>query len=395
VPATGSSFGRLFSKPTAALDYARPPEVPAGINLATGAGDWDNGPGLMVDGPYINKADEGNTPGGTLTSYIGDYYFAEAAAAQSRTFFSPNKQVSSPVMFGSLPVGLRLAAPRPWQTLLFRPSKLTGVTHPGGADPRTRDHLLLDLFWMPVVEPYMISEPLATTGKINLNYQIAPFTYIKRDTGLRAVLKPVMITALNPTAASNRFMRDYKNGGSGINNGQKSRWEIDLDATLKQFDDRFVKATHTAANPNFFVSASEICDIPLVPLGAGVTGSSIATFWGNNKLTGDNSLERPYSHIYPRVTTKSNVFTVHVRAQSLKKSANDADQNKWKENRDQVTGEFRGSFVIEKYYDPNEANIMLNAANSIQNDASDANVAAGAAVRGTRWRMVGTKQFGQ
>ncbi len=36
---------------------------------------------------------------------------------------------------------------------------------------------------MPVVEPYPISEPLSTAGRINMNYQIVPFTYINRDNG--------------------------------------------------------------------------------------------------------------------------------------------------------------------------------------------------------------------
>ena len=31
---------------------------------------------------------------------------------------------------------------------------------------------------MPFVEPYLISEPLSTAGRVNLNYQIAPFSYI-------------------------------------------------------------------------------------------------------------------------------------------------------------------------------------------------------------------------
>ncbi len=39
---------------------------------------------------------------------------------------------------------------------------------------RTADYLLLDLFSMPVVEPYPISEPLSTAGRINMNYQIVP-----------------------------------------------------------------------------------------------------------------------------------------------------------------------------------------------------------------------------
>jgi hypothetical protein len=31
---------------------------------------------------------------------------------------------------------------------------------------------------MPVVEPYAISEPLSVAGRVNLNYQIVPFTNI-------------------------------------------------------------------------------------------------------------------------------------------------------------------------------------------------------------------------
>ena len=45
------------------------------------------------------------------------------------------------------------------------------------------------LFWMPVVEPYAISMPAATRGKINLNTQIVPFDYIKRNTAMHALMK--------------------------------------------------------------------------------------------------------------------------------------------------------------------------------------------------------------
>ena len=145
------------------------------------------------------------------------------------SLFAPNKMISSPVMFGSLPTGV--LAQHPWQTLLFRPAKsyLPGGSkgasgsprHPGAAvgangglsptdgslpyPPYSTlpDHALLDLFWMPIVDPYPISEPFATAGKVNLNYQIAPFTYITRKTALRAVLQSVKITALNPSTVDN------------------------------------------------------------------------------------------------------------------------------------------------------------------------------------------------
>jgi hypothetical protein len=99
--------------------------------------------------------------------------------------------------------------------------------------------------------------------------------------------------------------------------------------------------------------------------------NKLATFWmanGSNHnpgtayngfstghiLTGDNSLEKPYARIYPRLTTKSNTYTVHVRVQSIQKvpgSVEPADIVD--EEKDRVTGEFRGSFVVERYLDPN------------------------------------------
>jgi hypothetical protein len=74
-------------------------------------------------------------------------------------------------------------------------------------------------------------------------------------------------------------------------------------------------------------SAAEICDINLLPntspsssTGAfdPTSASAVQIFWTANALTGDNSRERPYNGLYPRLTTKSNTFTIHVRAQSLK-----------------------------------------------------------------------------
>ena len=75
-------------------------------------------------------------------------------------------------------------------------SKHGGREASGQYGLRSRDHLLLDLFTMPFVEPYLISEPLSTAGRVNLNYQIAPYGYIKRSTALRAALHPLRVTAV-------------------------------------------------------------------------------------------------------------------------------------------------------------------------------------------------------
>jgi uncharacterized protein (TIGR02600 family) len=302
-------------------------------------GDWDNAPLSNRDGPFINKADEGdrNTSPYTWKGRINN-------APLNSALFTPNRQIPSAVTFGSLPTGV--LANRPWQTLLFRPDP--SGQHPGSQSPR--DHLWLDLFHMPVVEPYAISEPLSTAGRINMNYQIVPFTYINRDTGIRAILKSEKVISIQDSQASK-----YKLTGSS---GQANvRLGVDAAETLKGFQQRF-------ASNDIFRSASEICDISLVPSGATyaqLSDSGIATnYWtttiNGHRLTGDNSRERPYATIYSRLTTKSNTFTIHARVQSLQKNAS-TDPAVWDESLDTVTGEYRGHQTIERYVDANDASL--------------------------------------
>lgn len=439
--AVKSAYAVNLTNDIKAIQDTRPP-IPEGVNGVINSlgrpGDWDNGPAQVFDGPLCNKADEGtdrhhhvssNFGSDTLykeaAPYIGSWYEGEDAGLGYSSFFSPNRQVPSAVMFGSLPTGVKRKLP--WQTLLFRPAKSYfpgGVNHPGGSQAGPPDHLLLDLFWMPVVEPYAISEPFATAGKINLNYQIAPFTYIKRDTGLRAVLKSVKMGALNPaqkTVNNNNFIVDHKIVGTmgatagatdgdyqqGGGRGVVVRRDIDLDNTLKQVEDRFKKAAGSSGNRPF-ISASEICEIPLIPkdvpmvpglpMKAHVSANFkadtalsefdnlLTRFWGQHMLTGDNTLERPYAHIYPRLTTRSNTYTVHVRVQTLKKVPS-GDKYIFKEGRDPVTGEFRGSFLVQRFLDSNSANFV--DPNGKSSNDSDPDAVLGP----YRFRVISSKQF--
>ncbi|MEA3210000.1 MAG: hypothetical protein QOE70_3057 [Chthoniobacter sp.] len=426
----GAAFGNLVKKLTGHAPNFEP-DIPEGVdgvlNSKGKPGDWDNGPAWILDGPMINKADEGtnrhihaSTDLGkyweVTSPYIGTWYVGQNFDSVLPTFFSPNRQISSPVMFGSLPTGVQ--RDQPWQTLLFRPAKdylPGGESHPGGASSGPPDHLLLDLFWMPVVEPYAISEPFATAGKINLNTQIAPFTNIKRNTGLNAVLKAVKITALNPTQQTTKpstpattLINDYKIGGiyqSGVGGdgggmGVTVRRNLDVFNTMRQIEDRLDRNKP-------FISASEICDIPLIP--ATMTGSGIvnagftnttplkdfdaklSAFWGVHNLTGDNSLERPYSFIYPRLTTRSNSYTVHVRVQTLRKISTDPDKYVFKNVRDQVLGEFRGSFLLERYLDANLGGFMKPDGTPITGSAPE--LEPDAMLGPYRFRVVSSKQF--
>jgi uncharacterized protein (TIGR02600 family) len=375
-----------FNGGTQALYFPQAPSryLPQPLNKYIGVpapGDFSTGIGSEGDGPHILKADEGNS------SFTGmNWGLSAHQPYQNQLFpwdnalsdaFSPNRQVASAVQLGTLPA--MGASNVPWRTLLFRPD-IAPYAHPGASSPA--DSALLDLFWMPVVDPYPISQPLSTAGKVNMNSQIAPFTYVERTTALLGALKSVKVMAL-----PNQKDHPYKWSQYTVS-AAKSRWamsylyDVDATKTMLFFNERF-----TSSNPddNVFKSPSEICSVPLVPkqkvnsvvgtghtdntpahpiatanigtaTNAGSLRTAIKDFWSNNILTGDNVFEAPYNHLYPRLTTQSNTYTVYVRAQSLQVPPNTPLSN-LPESRIKVSGEFRGSFGVDRYIDPNDARI--------------------------------------
>ena len=325
------------------------------INQLKSTGDFDNGFSFWPDGAFINKPDEGNVVVGK--SEIPYFKNSEQEKMNSEAFFSPNRMVVGPGMFGSLPSHVQRhksnssSVDNVWRTLLFRnqPDHPNAVSLDAGGRPSggfAPDHLLMDLFWMPVVEPYAISEPFSTAGKVNMNYQIEPFRYIKRGTAMAAVLAAEKITAVS--SGENLV---YKNSEDAtLNLSNQYRFLINISETLKQFQTRFENTTG-----RLFVSPTELCDLWLVPEGSSL--SSMSSFWSNYNLTGDNMRERPYTTIIPRLTTKSNTFTVHFRVQSLKNPP--ANPGVWEEGKGTVTGDYRGSTTIERFInleDPTLAN---------------------------------------
>jgi Tfp pilus assembly protein PilX len=338
--------GKLIENVSSTLFANVLPAAVNGVHVngdpAMPVGDFDNGIASMPDGSYINRPDEGDLSGMSAAGETPYFKSWGAYSAVNTTYFSPNRQVPSSGMFGSLSTGVK--AGEPWRTLLFRPDP--SGKHPGSAG--LPDHLFMDLFWMPVIEPYAISEPFSTAGKINLNTQIMPFSFITRETGLRAAVKAERILAI-PQSKVNNYKNLNKLSASTLPDAD-FRFDLNVDETMKGVRQRF-------AGNDIYHSASEICEQPLIPKDpAGTTLAGMSTFWDNYLLTGDNSKERPYANIYPRLTTKSNTFTVHCRVQTLQNRKGDA-ANQWTEGRGRVTGEYRGSALIERYIDPNDSRI--------------------------------------
>jgi hypothetical protein len=159
------------------------------------AGDFDNGLSYSVDGPFFNKPDEG------ARTHQGEPYY-NTIWRRSEGLFCPSRQIPSAMMFGSIPRSTRL-----WETLLFCPNPAAGTAHPGFAmATQPADWVVADFFNMPVTMPYAISEPFSTAGRINLNTEIVPFTYINRTTGLHAALSGVGLSAI-PEAASEQYKK--------------------------------------------------------------------------------------------------------------------------------------------------------------------------------------------
>jgi hypothetical protein len=400
-------------------------------NVWTNGGDFDNpAGGAMMDGPYINKVDEGtvgyelNLFNGSGGGYNGPY---PSWSSLGRARFSPNRQVPSAGILGSLPAGFDPSAPsltNAWQSLVFCPNP--NAFNRVASMPNPPDYMIMDLFDMPVVQPYPISDPFSTAGRVNLNYQIAPFSHIHRDSALRGVLKSVDMAAVPESSAAN-YKNGYRQysfqGTNGATNYYSYYYPVHLNETLKKFDAKF-------ATNGFFRAGAEICSMWLYPALAPNNGklsnsiistyltnpavpvvkddsnslANIRAWWYANPgttrkgLTGANVRARPYVGIYGNITTKSNTYQIHYRVQTLKQTAtaHSSDWSAWIDPSaggitDKVVGESRGSAVIERYIDPSDPNIPDFAKYFATNNASvDPSMCMDAYYR---FRVLNLKQF--
>jgi len=178
------------------------------------------------------------------------------------------------------------------------------------------------------------------------------------------------------------------------------RFKIDAAATVKLLNQHIADKQ---GKP--LIAESEICEIPLVPLtnddgtplvssndSATTIKSKVETFWSQHKLTGDNLLERPYAHIYPRVTTKSNTYTVHVRVQRIQVSPAGLQAGEFGTGKGAVTGEFRGSFTIERFLEPNSDSLVIDEGAGNLVPVSDEND-SGAILGPYKFRVLSSKQL--
>jgi hypothetical protein len=187
-----------------------------------------------------------------------------------------------------------------------------------------------------------------------------------------------------PTLATTTYKGAAGTPASGVvqtgdDIGAASAWrhQINVDATLQQFEDRFngtnIGGQNTPLNgtPAIFRTPAELCDLYLVPQGGdadGETASGMSIYWSTHLLTGDNTRERPYTVIYPRLTTQSNTYRVHYWVQSLRKAKTSdptlfIDPNSTTATvtnglqPDSIRSQLRGSFLIERYLQSDDSRL--------------------------------------
>lgn len=333
-----------------AMDKLRQDDGARGLALPGITGDFDNGIGGQPDGPYNNRPDDGHWSAvtqGKVPYFDNVSQVGTKVPPVSLVGFSPQRLMPSPVMFGSLPTGT--VAHVPWQTLLFRPQP----DHYGAK--YIPDHLLLDLFWSPVLEPEPISTNFETDGKVNLNHEILPFRHITRATALHAAMKAETLMAI-PDSAS----KTYKNGSQ---QSDRFRHHLNPKQTLALWKKEVFDQNKV------FLTASQVCEQYLVPesmpgSSSEVSRAQMEAYWKQHRLTGDNSRERPYAHIHSRLTTRSNTYRVHFIAQSLTKARSSAPDT-FDLEKDTVSATHSGSATLRRRLDlenPKLPDYMSNTA---------------------------------
>lgn len=374
------------------------PYVAAGLSKAEISsnvlGDWQSGTGNVKDGAFFGREDSGDS---AMT--LGGYFESKGGSLNvgAGDTWEPNRFVPSAGIFGRFLTTDSSGNLAPWQTLLFNANPAAGDSHPGfgtgvgGSGKEARppfskvpDHVYLDNFWMPTVEPYPISEPLSTAGKVNLNFQMAPFSNITRSTALRGALKPVLVAGVDDRSTQFNFPanndKTYKTPKwvDGIN--MQTRFEISANETISEFQRRFNAG-------DIFRASSEVSTISLVPQDQSGNPIAPGTFWNGRKTTSDTLREQPYTALLSRVTTKSNTFTVHYLVQALKQPTRPGrNWAEWDEAKDQVVGEYRGATTIERFLDPNAENIPDYTQENLSGNYDPID-------KFYRWRVLSQKQF--
>lgn len=245
----------------------------------------------------------------------------------------------------------------PFRCLNFAPSTQSSQTTSGGTS--YPDWALLDLFQVPFLpqKPYgtpsglsATSQPYrrltfggATVGRININNPPVPYPFTL-DPGVNTT--PPQRRALQALFYGLKPSNSYDGAGSPIYRT--------LSATDASTLAGAVAAYQTSNGP--FFMAGQIANVPEV---------ANYLYKGNaNFPSGSISRNDVVRDTIGAITTRSNVYSVWVVAQTIKKSPNNTNYGTF-ESGDKVTAEVRRHYLVERFLETGVDGVPGNAVNPV------------------------------
>ncbi len=234
----------------------------------------------------------------------------------------------------------------PFRCLNMSPSTQASQGTDGGSS--YPDWAMLDLFNVPFLpqKPYMaggVVQPFrrltsggATIGRININNPVVPYPFSVTTAGVTQ--SPPRRNSLQALFCGLAPSRSYDSGNDPVYTAIDAAGS----ATLAQ-----AIADYQITNGPFFM-AGQIANVPEVAnfLYTGVAASAVS----RNDLVRDT---------IGAITTRSNVYSVWVVAQTIKKRASNTDYGIFQPG-DIVTGEVRRQYLVERYLETGKDGIPGN-----------------------------------
>ncbi|MEO7934189.1 MAG: hypothetical protein ABIT76_13630 [Chthoniobacterales bacterium] len=235
----------------------------------------------------------------------------------------------------------------PWRSLSFTPTSGSGQATALGRYP---DWAMLDLFTVPFLpqrpavagsgalpQIRMLTGGGSTEGRININNPRVPYPFGESVPGVSQT-PPQRTAPLEALFFGIKASTQYDTSGESI---QKTVNEKALAAGVQNY---------LASNGSMMI-AGEISNIP-----------EIAAYTYAGVDTNARSRNDVVRQIVGGLTTQSNVFSVWVVAQTIRKSPKNSDYGHF-QAADSVTGEIRRRYVIERYIETGKDGVPGNSVN--------------------------------
>jgi len=246
----------------------------------------------------------------------------------------------------------------PWRSLSFTPSASAGQATLNGTYP---DWAMLDLFTVPFLPqlPFRVGETAkpkrkltsggATEGKININNPAVPYPFSQTLSVAEQAQFPQRTAPLEAL-----FLNLRVNTGYAVDAPEAPVFSILSDALVDgqggKVLDKLVQAIQSRVKSSGpFVLPGQIAEL-----------GEMDQFTYKGVAAGAQSRNDLLKQVLGATTTQSNVFSIWVVAQTVRKRPTNQNYGEY-EATDLVTSEVRRRYVVERYIDPGTDGLPGNA----------------------------------